>query len=66
LAALAENMITGDPVSDKTDVGPLIRHSEVDRVEAWVNEALQENATLMAGGMRLSDALYSPGATSIL
>lgn len=60
LASLAKNMIVGDPASDKTDVGPLIRHSEVDRVEAWVNEALQENATLMTGGMRLSNALYSP------
>jgi acyl-CoA reductase-like NAD-dependent aldehyde dehydrogenase len=60
LALLAENMITGDPASDKTDIGPLIRHSEVDRVETWVNEALQENATLMTGGKRLSDALYSP------
>jgi acyl-CoA reductase-like NAD-dependent aldehyde dehydrogenase len=53
-------MITGDPASDKTDMGPLIRHSEVDRVETWINEALQENATLMTGGKRLSDSLYSP------
>lgn len=60
LASLAENMIVGDPASDKTDIGPLIRHGEVDRVETWVNEALQENATLMTGGKRLSDALYQP------
>ena len=60
LAALAENMIVGNPASDKTDVGPLIRHSEVDRVEAWVNEALQEKVTLMTGGKRLSEALYAP------
>lgn len=60
LASLAENMIVGDPASDKTDIGPLIRPSEVDRVETWVNEALQENATLMTGGKRLSDSLYSP------
>ncbi|MDD1638240.1 MAG: aldehyde dehydrogenase family protein, partial [Methylococcaceae bacterium] len=60
LASLAENMIVGDPASDKSDVGPLIRHSEVDRVEVWVNEALQENVTLMTGGKRLSNVLYSP------
>lgn len=58
LAVLAEKMITGDPASDLTDIGPLIRHSEVDRVEAWVNAALQEKATLMTGGRRLSDSLY--------
>jgi len=60
LAALAENMIVGDPASEKTDVGPLIRHTEVGRIEAWVNDALQEKATLMTGGKRLSDALYAP------
>ena len=60
LALLAENMIVGDPSIEKTDVGPLIRHSEVDRVESWVNEALEENAKLMTGGMRLSNSLYSP------
>ncbi|MGZ8234794.1 aldehyde dehydrogenase family protein, partial [Methylobacter tundripaludum] len=48
------------PSSDKTDVGPMIRHREVDRIETWVNEALQEKATLMAGGKRLSNALYQP------
>ncbi|TAL45334.1 MAG: aldehyde dehydrogenase family protein, partial [Methylovulum sp.] len=60
LASLAENMKVGDPASDKTDVGPLIRQTEVDRVEAWVNEALQEKAILMTGGKRLSNALYQP------
>ncbi|MDO9105964.1 MAG: aldehyde dehydrogenase family protein [Methylovulum sp.] len=60
LAALAETLVVGDPASDKTQVGPLIRHTEVDRVETWVNQALQENATLMAGGKRLSNACYQP------
>ncbi len=60
LASLAENMTVGDPADDKTDVGPMIRHREVDRIETWVNEALQEKATLMAGGKRLSNALYRP------
>jgi acyl-CoA reductase-like NAD-dependent aldehyde dehydrogenase len=60
LASLAENMTVGDPASDKTDVGPMIRHHEVDRVETWVNEALQEKTALMAGGKRLSNALYRP------
>ena len=29
----------GDPISKNSDMGPLIRPSEVDRVENWVNEA---------------------------
>jgi len=58
LAALADQMISGDPADPLTGIGPLIRHSEVDRVENWINAALQEKATLMTGGKRLSDSLY--------
>ncbi len=60
LARLAEHMIIGDPASNRTEIGPMIRHSEVDRIEAWVNEALQENATLVTGGKRISKTIYSP------
>lgn len=48
----------GDPTLAETDVGPLIRHAETDRVEAWVNEAVKEGAELISGGGRLSDACY--------
>ncbi len=58
LAILADNMKNGDPADKLTDIGPLIRHSEVDRVENWIDAALQEKATLMTGGKRLSDSLY--------
>lgn len=60
LAALADQMAVGDPADPDTDCGPLIRHSEVDRIEAWVNEAVTENAELVTGGQRLSDSLYKP------
>jgi acyl-CoA reductase-like NAD-dependent aldehyde dehydrogenase len=60
LAALADKMKVGDPVDPDTDCGPLIRHSDVDRVEAWVNEAVAENAELITGGQRLSASLYQP------
>ncbi|WP_036242998.1 aldehyde dehydrogenase family protein [Methylobacter luteus] len=60
LAALADKMTVGDPAKPDTDCGPLIRHSDVDRIEAWVNEAVAENAELITGGQRLSDSLYQP------
>ncbi|MEF3076445.1 aldehyde dehydrogenase family protein [Methylobacter sp. Wu1] len=60
LAASADKMIVGDPANPDTDCGPLIRHSEVDRIETWVNEAIAENAELITGGKRLSDSLYRP------
>ena len=48
----------GDPTHPETDVGPLIRPSETDRVEAWVEEAVQAGAKLLAGGKRISDFCY--------
>jgi len=60
LAALAEHMKVGNPAHTGTDIGPLIRHKEVDRVEFWVNEAIAENAELITGGKRLAESLYQP------
>ncbi|NOT11611.1 MAG: aldehyde dehydrogenase family protein [Methylococcaceae bacterium] len=60
LAILAEKMKVGNPADIDTNMGPLIRHREVDRVESWVNEAIAENARLITGGRRLSASLYQP------
>ncbi len=48
----------GDPTLPDTEVGPLIRKSEVNRVEEWVDEATRAGATLLTGGKRLSDSCY--------
>ena len=66
----AQALIVGDPTSPETDVGPLIRPSEVDRVEKWIQEAIEEGATCLCGGQRINDrmmactVLYDPSDTS--
>lgn len=40
----------GDPADAQTDVGPLIRPSDAERVREWVREAEAGGATLLAGG----------------
>ena len=60
LSVLAEDLRVGDPLDEQTDVGPLISPGEVDRVEEWVQEALDAGATLLCGGERLSDTCYKP------
>lgn len=60
LAAMAKELIVGDPLDEKTEVGPLIVPGEVDRVEQWVNEAVEKGAVLLCGGKRLSDFYYAP------
>jgi acyl-CoA reductase-like NAD-dependent aldehyde dehydrogenase len=42
----------GDPMDDTTDLGPLIRESDAIRATQWVQEAVQDGATLLCGGKR--------------
>jgi len=53
----ANKLVVGDPGDDQTDVGPMVRPAEVDRVEAWVKEAVEGGAKLLAGGERKGPAL---------
>jgi acyl-CoA reductase-like NAD-dependent aldehyde dehydrogenase len=48
----AAKLVAGDPSDETTDVGPLVRLAEAERVEAWVKEALEGGAKLVAGGER--------------
>ncbi|MBT8080546.1 MAG: aldehyde dehydrogenase family protein [Gammaproteobacteria bacterium] len=60
LAAMAHDLTVGPPEEAGTDVGPLIRPRECDRVDSWVREAIADGATLVGGGEKLSDSCYSP------
>jgi len=56
----AERLRTGDPLDPATDVGPLIKRSELRRVDAWVKAAVASGAKLLCGGHALSDTTYAP------
>ena len=47
-------------MNEDTDCGPLILPRETDRVESWVNEAVEKGADLLVGGKRISDSLFEP------
>lgn len=50
----------GDPKDAATEVGPLIRNKEVDRVDEWVKEAVYAGAELATGGSRISSSCFEP------
>ncbi|MEA2461164.1 MAG: hypothetical protein QOH90_1341 [Actinomycetota bacterium] len=50
---------TGDPLDPETEVGPLIDHDSLERVSAWVDEAVQGGAEVLVGGKR-EDPFYLP------
>lgn len=58
LAEIGQSYRVGDPLDAATEIGPLIRHEETDRIGSWVNEAVAEGAELICGGQRISDAYY--------
>ncbi len=50
---------TGDQLNPETQVGPLVRERDAQRVESWINEAVQQGATLETGGKR-DGSVYQP------
>ena len=42
----------------KTVVGPLIRNTEIKRVDQWVGESLENGSKLILGGKVLSESTY--------
>ena len=45
-----ESLKVGDPLDPTVDVGPVIDRGNVERIEAWVAEAIAEGAEVLAGG----------------
>ncbi|AZA54606.1 aldehyde dehydrogenase family protein [Chryseobacterium sp. G0201] len=60
LSEATKKLIVGNPFDETTDVGSLITPKEVDRVEQWINEAIEEGAKLITGGKRISDTCFEP------
>ncbi|HEX2757301.1 MAG TPA: aldehyde dehydrogenase family protein [Thermoanaerobaculia bacterium] len=58
LLAAASTLVVGDPLDEKTDVGPMIAPAEAARVEAWVAEAVAGGATVLRGGTRIGECLH--------
>jgi len=59
----AAKLINGNPADETAEVGPLIRLSEAERVEAWIKEAVDAGAKLIAGGER-NGSLIAPAVLS--
>ncbi|GAA2726555.1 aldehyde dehydrogenase family protein [Actinocorallia aurantiaca] len=56
LVSAVENLVTGDPWDDATQVGPMISEDAAKRVERWVAES---GGKVLTGGVR-DGATYAP------
>ncbi len=60
LAELAGALKVDDPTLPDTDVGPLIRRREIERVDHWVQDAVKGGAKLLGDGRRVASSCYAP------
>src|SRR2546426_7068073 len=59
LVKQVESLKVGDPLDPTVDVGPVIDHGALERIDAWVKEAVSQGAEILTGGKR-EDPLYYP------
>ena len=64
--AAANKLIMGDPLDDKTDLGPMLTEGACQRIDSWIGEAVAGGASVIAGGKRegkMYQATVIEGAT---
>jgi len=59
IASEAAALAVGDPLDERTQVGPVIGASDAERIEAWIAEAVAGGARVVTGGTRRG-SLVSP------
>lgn len=64
LADAGSKLKVGDPALAETEVGPIIRPRDVDRIDEWVREAASGGAKIVCGGKRLPPQGYAPTVIS--
>jgi aldehyde dehydrogenase (NAD+) len=50
LATMVKSMPVGDPLDEKTHIGPMVSEKQRDNVERYIDIGLHEGAKLLAGG----------------
>ena len=59
LKPTVEAITTGNPLDSETKMGPMIRDSDAERVNAWITDAVSGGANLITGGTR-EGTLHAP------
>ncbi len=52
LVEAVKRLKVGDPLDPETDVGPVIDDKAAERIQSWVEEAVQEGGRVLVGGGR--------------
>ncbi|WP_176082598.1 aldehyde dehydrogenase family protein [Martelella sp. HB161492] len=55
--ATAESLVTGDPASEQTDLGPVVSEVQFNKIEGLIEKGIAEGAELVTGGPGRPDGL---------
>ncbi|WP_018150733.1 aldehyde dehydrogenase family protein [Leeia oryzae] len=58
-AEQTRQMVTGDPLQETTDMGPMITEFQARRIEQWVDDAVRQGARVVCGHRR-QGSVYQP------
>ena len=64
-AQKVEKLKVGDPLSDETDIGPLVNRSSLENVDSIVRESVENGAEIVTGGDRIENKGYYYAPTII-
>lgn len=53
----AEDLVIGDPLDEKTDVGPMIDEGDAEEIVEWITDAESRGAEVVTGGERHGSVL---------
>lgn len=63
IAERAANLTLGDPTEPGTDVGPVVHRGSGERIQAMVDKAVGDGATVVTGGRMVEDVAGCEGGT---
>jgi glyceraldehyde-3-phosphate dehydrogenase (NADP+) len=52
-----KSLVFGDPMNEKTSIGPMISLDVAKRIGAWIDESVASGAKILAGGQRISSVI---------
>jgi acyl-CoA reductase-like NAD-dependent aldehyde dehydrogenase len=52
VASKARSLVIGDPLDERSEMGPMISVAAAERAEGWIKDAIRAGARLLAGGTR--------------
>lgn len=62
---LTSDLMIGDPMDEKTDIGPLIDSASIQKVDTWLREAIRNGAKVLTGGRKVGHFLEPTVLTDV-